>query len=87
MRAQGRFPDKPLRMIVPGYFGVNNVKYVKTVALTANQTDARIQSASYRYHAITEKPSPDQPAAWEQPVKSWITAPLARPQASSSPPS
>ena len=67
----------PLRMIVPGYFGVNNVKYVKTVALTANQTDARIQSASYRYHAITEKPSPDQPAAWEQPVKSWITAPLA----------
>ena len=67
----------PLRMIVPGYSGVNNVKYVKTVALTANQTDARIQSASYRYHAITEKPSPDQPAAWEQPVKSWITAPLA----------
>ena len=67
----------PLRMIVPGYSGVNNVKYVKTVALTANQTDARIQSASYRYHAITEKPSPDQPAVWEQPVKSWITAPLA----------
>ena len=67
----------PLRMIVPGYSGVNNVKYVKTVALTANQTDARIQSANYRYHSITEKPSPDQPAVWEQPVKSWITAPLA----------
>ena len=67
----------PLRMIVPGYSGVNNVKYVKTVALTAAQTDARIQSANYRYHPMTEKPSPDQPAVWEQPVKSWITAPLA----------
>ena len=67
----------PLRMIVPGYSGVNNVKYVKTVALTATQTDARIQSANYRYHSITEKPSPDQPAVWEQPVKSWITSPLA----------
>ena len=25
----------PLRMIVPGYSGVNNVKYIKNVALTA----------------------------------------------------
>ena len=66
----------PLRMIVPGYSGVNNVKYVKTVALTVAQTDARIQSANYRYHSMTEKPSPDQPPVWEQPVKSWITSPL-----------
>ena len=66
----------PLRMIVPGYSGVNNVKYVKTVALTVAQTDARIQSTNYRYHSMTEKPSPDHPAVWEQPVKSWITSPL-----------
>ncbi len=66
----------PLRMIVPGYSGVNNVKYVKAVALTAAQTDARIQSANYRYHSMTEKPSPDQKPVWEQPVKSWITSPL-----------
>ena len=65
----------PLRMIVPGYSGVNNVKYVKTVSLTAEQTDARIQSANYRYHAVGEKPAANQPAVWEQPVKSWITSP------------
>ena len=67
----------PLRMIVPGYSGVNNVKYVKTVALTAAETEAKIQSASYRIHALGERPSPSQPSVWEQPVKSWITAPLA----------
>lgn len=67
----------PLRMIVPGYSGVNNVKYVKHVALTPAETDARIQSANYRMHGIGEKPSPQQPSIWEQPVKSWITIPLA----------
>lgn len=66
----------PLRMVVPGYSGVNNIKYVKTVALTAAETDARIQASSYRIHALGEKGAPDQPSVWEQPVKSWITAPL-----------
>ena len=66
----------PLRMIVPGYSGVNNVKYVKTIALTVAETEAKIQSASYRIHALGERPSPANPAVWEQPVKSWITAPL-----------
>jgi sulfite oxidase len=67
----------PLRMIVPGYSGVNNVKYIKNVALTASETDARIQSANYRMHGIGEKPAPQQPSIWEQPVKSWITTPLS----------
>jgi sulfite oxidase len=67
----------PLRMIVPGYSGVNNVKYIKKLALTPAETDARIQSANYRLHGIGEKPSPQQPAIWEQPVKSWITTPLS----------
>ncbi|MCA1371392.1 sulfite oxidase [Bradyrhizobium sp. BRP14] len=66
----------PLRMIVPGYSGINNVKYVKTVALTEVETDAKIQRSSYRMHAVGEKGAPDQPSIWEQPVKSWITAPL-----------
>lgn len=66
----------PLRMIVPGYSGVNNVKYVKTVALTAAETDAKIQASSYRMHGVGEKGSPAQPSVWEQPVRSWITAPL-----------
>jgi sulfite oxidase len=67
----------PLRMIVPGYSGVNNVKYIKKISLTPNETDARIQSANYRMHGIGEKPSPSQPPIWEQPVKSWISTPLS----------
>lgn len=66
----------PLRLIVPGYSGVNNIKYVKTVALTPLETAAKIQSASYRIHAPGERGTPANPAVWEQPVKSWITAPL-----------
>jgi sulfite oxidase len=67
----------PLRMIVPGYSGVNNIKYVKTVALTEAETDAKIQATSYRMHGVGEKASPSQPSIWEQPVRSWINAPLA----------
>ena len=67
----------PLRMIVPGYSGVNNVKYVKTVALTTVETEAKIQTASYRMHPLGERAGPQHPPVWEQPVKSWITAPLA----------
>ncbi|ABR61558.1 molybdopterin-dependent oxidoreductase [Sinorhizobium medicae] len=63
----------PLRMVVPGYSGVNNIKYVKTVALTEAESDAKIQKSSYRFHALGEKGSPDHPSVWEQPVKSWIT--------------
>ena len=33
----------PLRLIVPGYAGVNNIKYIKRLAFTAEQTDAAIQ--------------------------------------------
>lgn len=66
----------PLRMIVPGYSGVNNVKYIKKVALTPIETDARIQRANYRLHKIGEKAAPNQPPIWEQPVKSWINSPL-----------
>lgn len=66
----------PLRMIVPGYTGVNNIKYVKTVALTAAETEAKIQRTSYRMHPLGVKGAPDRPSVWEHPVKSWITTPL-----------
>lgn len=66
----------PLRMIVPGYSGVNNIKYVKTVALTPTESDAAIQASSYRLHGIGEKGAPHHPSVWEQPVRSWITSPL-----------
>ena len=34
----------PLRLIVPGYTGVNNIKYIKRLAFTAKETEARIMS-------------------------------------------
>ncbi|MCR8913309.1 sulfite oxidase [Marinobacter panjinensis] len=66
----------PLRMVVPGYYGVNNVKYVKNIAFTENETDAKIQASGYRIRDVGDKGAPDQPSMWEMNVKSWVTAPL-----------
>jgi DMSO/TMAO reductase YedYZ molybdopterin-dependent catalytic subunit len=66
----------PLRMIVPGYYGVNNVKYVKTVAFTETETDAKIQTSGYRVRPVDVGGAPDQPTMGEMKVKSWITHPL-----------
>ncbi len=68
----------PLRLVVPGYYGVNNVKYVKQVAFTVTQTDAKIQASGYRIRDVGVKGAPDQPSMWEMPVKSWVTAPLEK---------
>ena len=38
----------PLRLVVPGYSGVNNIKYIKRLAFTAQETDAAIQKTGYR---------------------------------------
>src|SRR5690606_37292794 len=42
----------PLRLVVPGYYGVNNIKYVKQVAFTAQETDAKIQTSGYRMRPV-----------------------------------
>jgi sulfite dehydrogenase len=65
----------PLRLIVPGYYGVNNVKYVDRLAFTDRETDANIQRTGYRVRDIGVKGAPDQPSMWEMSVKSWITHP------------
>lgn len=67
----------PLRLIVPGYTGVNNIKYIKRLAFTQTQTEAKIQKHGYRITAAGQESSPNDPSVWEMPVKSWITAPLA----------
>jgi DMSO/TMAO reductase YedYZ molybdopterin-dependent catalytic subunit len=67
----------PLRLIVPGYYGVNNIKYVKKVEFTERETDASIQASGYRVRPVGVKGAPDQPSMWEMKVKSWITHPLA----------
>ncbi len=68
----------PLRMVVPGYYGVNNVKYVKRVAFTDKETDAKIQASGYRIRDVGKSGAPEQPSMWEMNVKSWITTPLEK---------
>ena len=65
----------PLRIVIPGYYGVNNVKYVQRVAFTLEQTDANIQRSGYRVRPIGEKGAPTQPSMWEMSLKSFITSP------------
>ena len=65
----------PLRMIVPGYTGVNNVKYVKRLAFTKEQSPASIQQNSYRMSPVGEKGAPQHESVWEMPPKSWINSP------------
>ena len=67
----------PLRLIVPGYYGVNNIKYVKTLACTEDQSNAKIQTSSYRLRPLGEPSSTDQPSMWRMAVKSWIGEPGA----------
>ena len=65
----------PLRMVVPGYTGVNNVKYIKRLAFTEDQSTANIQRSSYRMAPVGEKGSPEFQSVWTMPVKSWVTYP------------
>lgn len=45
----------PLRVIVPGYTGVNSIKYIKRLAFTAEQSPASIQQNSYRMSPLVLK--------------------------------
>lgn len=65
----------PLRLVVPGYYGINNVKYVGRLAFTDKETDAAIQRSGYRIRDIGKKGAPDQPSMWEMNVKSWVNHP------------
>jgi DMSO/TMAO reductase YedYZ molybdopterin-dependent catalytic subunit len=66
----------PLRTVVPGYYGINNVKYVSKLAFTETESDAAIQATGYRVRPVGEKGAPGQPSMWEMAVKSWVTHPL-----------
>ena len=65
----------PLRLVIPGYYGVNHVKYVKRLAFTEEQTAANIQASGYRVRPIGVKGAPSQPSMWEMNIKSFITHP------------
>jgi DMSO/TMAO reductase YedYZ molybdopterin-dependent catalytic subunit len=67
----------PVRLIVPGFTGVNSVKYVKRIAFTATESDSSIQQTDYRMSAPDAKGMiPSDPSVWEMPPKSWINSPL-----------
>ena len=64
----------PLRMVTPGYFGINNVKHLGKVAFTKKESSVKYMKKSYRISPIGKKGS-QYPSAWEMPVKSWVTRP------------
>ena len=66
----------PLRLVVPGFTGVNNIKYVKQVAFTAKESDARIMAHGYRLAPLGAKGEPSQPSVQDMSVKSWINYPV-----------
>lgn len=65
----------PVRLVVPGYNGVNNIKYVKRVALTATESTAKIMQHGYRMAPVGGKADPSQDSVLEMNVKSWINSP------------
>ncbi len=64
----------PVRMVTPGYFGINNVKHLGQVAFTKTESTVKYMKSSYRISPIGKKGS-QYPSCWEMPVKSWITRP------------
>jgi sulfite oxidase len=65
----------PLRLVVPGYNGVNNVKYVKRVAFTAAESPAKIHNTGYRMTPPGGQSKASEPSIQELNVKSFITGP------------
>ena len=65
----------PLRLIVPGYTGVNSIKYIRQLAFTAQESDANIMSHGYRITPPGAKGDPSQPSVQEMTVKSWVNSP------------
>ncbi|MCB9737890.1 MAG: molybdopterin-dependent oxidoreductase [Deltaproteobacteria bacterium] len=67
----------PVRLLVPGYYGCNQIKYVRSIAFTSEQTRCKIQHSGYRLRPIGEHGGPDQPSMWRMNVKSWLFGPGA----------
>ena len=65
----------PLRLIVPGYAGVNNIKYLRQLAFTKDESEAKIMSHGYRLSPPGTKGDPSQASVQEMGVKSWINGP------------
>ena len=62
----------PLRLVVPGYFGCNQIKYLNHLHAGVEQSTAKIQQTGYRFRPIGQKGNASQPSMWRMPVKSWF---------------
>ena len=67
----------PVRLLVPGYFGVNSVKWVKRLAASVNESGNKIQQSGYRMRAVGESGNASHPSMYRMPVKSWLNGPGA----------
>ena len=65
----------PLRLIVPGYYGCNQIKYIDKLACTKEQSAAKIQQTGYRMRPIGKAANSKQPSMWRMSVTSWLQAP------------
>lgn len=67
----------PVRLLVPGYFGVNNVKWVRQLEASVDESGNKIQQSGYRMRAIGESGKASHPSMYRMPVKSWLNGPGA----------
>jgi sulfite dehydrogenase len=65
----------PLRLVVPGYAGVNSIKYINRLAFSAQESTARIMSHGYRISPAGAQGDPSQPSVQQMSVKSWVSFP------------
>lgn len=65
----------PLRLIVPGYYGINQIKYLRKVSFTDTESDANVMRRLYRYQPLGVAPASTQPTTWAMGPKSWIWPP------------
>ena len=63
----------PLRLVVPGYYAVNSVKWVRRIAVTEDETDALIQATRYRLAPPGSQPGPEHPSLWEMGPRAVVT--------------
>ena len=67
----------PVRLLVPGYFGVNNVKWLRTLAATMKESSNKIQQSGYRLRPVGKSGNVTHPSMYRMPVKSWVNSPGA----------
>lgn len=73
----------PVRLVVPGYYAVNSVKWVRRIAFTATESDALIQTVRYRLAPPGSEPGPEHPSLWAMGPKAVVTHVVTDPSGAS----